>query len=85
MRKRPRCEAKVTETGGGAFHFELTIVHDVPRGRTTVAINGDVTVGADNRVAKVAYVTAVNGHKTFNLTTSMEFSDYGAPVRVEKP
>lgn len=82
MRRR---DAKVTETGNGVFHFEMTVARQDPRGKTTIAINGDVTVGADNRVAKVDYTSQVDGPISLHIKTSMEFTDYGAPVRVEKP
>ena len=85
-----RHEAKITETGRGVFHFEMTF----PRGEIsgidiTVATNGDVTVGADGRVAKVAYQTdykrSDRPQLDLHFATLMEFSGYGAPVMVEKP
>jgi hypothetical protein len=74
---------KITETGRGVFHVEMTRERGEPR--TTITISGDVLVGADNRVAKVNYTTVMSGAQNYEATTEMVFSNYGAPVRVEKP
>ncbi|MEU4367324.1 hypothetical protein [Micromonospora chersina] len=91
-----RNDATVTRTGQRAYHFSVE-----PTGGSTgfdagvplvsEKIVGDVTLGADNRIAALAYdVTLVfrkNG--TVGPPTStqvtMAFSGYGLPVTVERP
>lgn len=81
--------AKVTETAGGGYHFEVTVTDP----RNAIAADsfvGDVTVGADNRIATVSYdrtarSTIRGANFTYHLQVVIELSDYGLPVRVEKP
>lgn len=82
MRQR---DAKIAAVGVGAFHFAMSVPRDDPRGRSDVAIDGDVLVGADNRVARVTYKSIVSGFINAELMTVMEFFGYGTPVKVEKP
>lgn len=82
MRQR---DAKIAVAGVGAYHFAMTVPREDPRGQSNVAIDGDVLVGADNRVAKVIYKSIVSGFTNAELMTVMEFFGYGTPVKVEKP
>jgi hypothetical protein len=78
-------DARITETGVGAFHFEMTFPREDPRGKSIVAIAGELAVGTDNHVAKVIYRSLVSGFVNAEINTVMEFSNYGAPVKVQKP
>jgi hypothetical protein len=80
-----RRDAKITEAGAGVFPFELRVERKMPDGTEIVAFSGEVTVGADNRVAKVAYKAVVSGARNVEITTVMHFSHYGEPVVYEKP
>jgi hypothetical protein len=76
--------AVITKSGAG-FHFEVTIDGDLP-----VTLVGDVTVGADNRIAAVAYEETLhfekNGHTEVSTeSVTVELSEYGTPVTVEQP
>ncbi|GAA4570008.1 hypothetical protein GCM10023176_27760 [Micromonospora coerulea] len=81
--------ATVTEKAPGVYHFQLTLknVSDEILADNFV---GDVTIGADNRIAKVSYdrATRTNIHGsryTYHLQVVIELSDYGMPVKVERP
>jgi hypothetical protein len=81
--------AKVTETAGGAYHFEVT-VKDPSQQIAADRFVGEVTLGADNRIAKVAYERVVQSNMrgeafTYHLHVVIELSDYGTPVQVETP
>jgi hypothetical protein len=76
--------AKISQTGPDTYHFEVAIV---PRSnlRDGKAI-GDVTVGSDHRVAKVSYEATMHfATETFVVDETLELSDYGTPVTVERP
>ncbi|MCM0677167.1 hypothetical protein NCC78_21100 [Micromonospora phytophila] len=80
--------AKVTETAGG-YHFEVT-VEDRRSHIVADSFVGDVTLGADNRIATVTYDrtarSSIRGENfTYHLHVAIELSDYGMPVKVEKP
>lgn len=81
--------AKVTETAGGGYHFEVTVT-DRRNAIVADSFVGDVTLGADNRIATVAYDRTARANLrganfTYHLHVVIELSDYGLPVRVEKP
>lgn len=74
--------AVITQNDAG-FHFEVTANQE----QTLV---GDVTLGADKRIAKVTYDETFRSGKNGDVSTStssmtVELSDYGTPVRVERP
>jgi hypothetical protein len=75
--------AKVTKTGADTYHFEATGTKD----GGAVTFTGDVTVGADDRIAKVTYdwklKYAQGGFRTSGVV--LEYSGYGDPVTVEAP
>lgn len=80
--------AKISQTGPDTYHFEAPFrVFGTFDNNKMV---GDVTVGADHRVAKVMYkITfahsgSVDG-TVLDVTVTMELSDYGAPVTVNRP
>ena len=83
--------SKVTESRPGVFHFELTLKPETtPRTTLKQSIAGDVTLGADKRIATIAYTRTTRATKdefssTETTEVTMAFSDYGAPVRAEKP
>ncbi|MCW3813598.1 hypothetical protein ONA91_03875 [Micromonospora sp. DR5-3] len=88
--------ATVTKTGERAYHFSVE-----PTGKATgfdagaplasEKVVGDVTLDADNRVAKldyeVTYVWKKDGKvgPPTTVQVTMAFSDYGLPVKVEPP
>ncbi|MEH0827772.1 MULTISPECIES: hypothetical protein [unclassified Micromonospora] len=83
-----RAGAKVTETRGGAYHFEVEVKDDPSRGVVDRLV-GEVTLGADKRIAKVAYdrtASVTRGEVyTYHLHVVTELSDYGTPVKVKPP
>jgi len=72
--------AKISQTDANTYHFEVTL----PANITKV---GDVTVGADQRVSKVVYKVTEHSTKLKDPSyfETMQFSDYGAPVTVDRP
>ncbi|MEU7867143.1 hypothetical protein [Dactylosporangium sp. NPDC049140] len=76
--------AKISQTGPDKYHFEVTIP---PRtGLIDGKVVGDVTVGSDHRVAKVVYeATLRSATETGVVDETLELSDYGSPVTVERP
>lgn len=73
--------AVIRQTGAD-FHFEVTVAG--------VALTGDVTLGADNRIASVTYEQTHRIEKGGQVEVStasvtVALSDYGTPVRVEQP
>jgi hypothetical protein len=84
--------AKVTETPGGAYHFEVQVeVKDAPLRGVVDRLVGEVTLGADKRIATVAFDRTVTGSVikgevfTTHLHVVTDLSDYGTPVKVEPP
>ena len=84
--------AKITEEGAGVYHFELALKPEVsPRTRVEQSIAGDVTVNADNRIARITYARTSEVSKDGRteppsvLDVTVELSGYGAPVNVTKP
>ena len=76
--------AKISQIGPDTYHFEVAIA---PRANLSdgKAI-GDVTVGSDHRVAKVVYEATMHFvTETFVVDETLELSDYGSPVTVERP
>jgi hypothetical protein len=79
---------KITQTGAGTYHFEVALKGDSAIKSGTLV--GDVTVDADKRIAKVTYERTTQAEKDGQALTStsvltVELSDYGTPVQVEKP
>lgn len=79
----------VTETGPGAYHFTVA-VKDLPAGWASDALEGDIRLDADNRVARVEYERAVEYDAKGRIdaarwTITMDLSGYGSPVTVEEP
>ncbi|MFI7279661.1 hypothetical protein ACIBOV_05285 [Micromonospora chersina] len=88
--------ATVTRTGDRAYHFSAE-----PTGKDTgfgpgaplesETVVGDVTLDAQNRIAKLDYELTLVWNKNGKIgppavvRVSMTFSDYGAPVTVERP
>jgi hypothetical protein len=73
--------AKISQTGPDTYHFEAPT--NSPKQRKSGAMIGDVTVGTDQRVANVAYEVVLDATDVLGVT--MELSDYGVPVTVERP
>jgi hypothetical protein len=87
-----QAEAKITKTGAGTYHFDATTQSADSLASYTTRFVGDVTLNASKRVAKVTYGwtltgTMKQGGKVFNrnVKATLEFSDYGTPVTVERP
>lgn len=79
----------VTETGTGTYHFKVSITN-LPEGRASDVIEGDIRLDARNRVAQVEYERAVEYDSKGRIdatkwTITMELSGYGSPVKVEEP
>jgi hypothetical protein len=72
--------ARISQIGPEKYHFEAPL--PVRKGLKSGTMTGDVTLGADQRVAKVVY--QVRLHATV-IGVTMELSDYGDPVTVERP
>lgn len=87
--------AKVVRTGAGTYHFETTKPFDDEYQAGADTVVGDVTVDGAKRIAKVTsasthkgqYKPGVKGGVAFHSTTvvTVELSDYGRPVKAEKP
>jgi hypothetical protein len=80
--------AKISQTAPDKYHVVVPIP---PRkgfngSMSSGTLVGDVTVGADKRIAKVAYEATVRGStETAVFDGAMELSGYGSPVTVERP
>jgi len=76
--------ATVRQTGPTTYHFEVAIP---PRGGLKEGtMVGDVTVGSDHRVAKVVYQATLRfASETDVVDGTLELSDYGTPVIVQRP
>jgi hypothetical protein len=75
---------KISQTGPDRYHFEVTLPprKAAPGGRMV----GNVTVGSDERIARVVYEATLRfATETAVLDATLELSDYGAPVTVERP
>ncbi|GGR66945.1 hypothetical protein GCM10010169_08220 [Micromonospora fulviviridis] len=88
--------ATVTRTGDRAYHFSVE-----PTGKDTgygpgaplesETVVGDVTLDAQNRIAKLNYELTLVWNKNGKIgppaivRVAMTFADYGAPVAVERP
>ncbi|MGR6316612.1 hypothetical protein Q2K19_09980 [Micromonospora soli] len=88
--------ATVTKTGQRAYHFSVEPTGKAagfdagaPLGREKVV--GDVTLDADDRIAKLDYEVTLVWNKDgqtgppTSVQVTMAFSDYGLPVKVEPP
>ncbi|SCG48082.1 hypothetical protein [Micromonospora inositola] len=88
-----QADAKITKTGAGTYHFVAASRDDDAIQSSTTTFVGDITVGADQRVATVTYEWATRGRTkrapqsdfAKNIRVTLELSDYGAPVKVERP
>jgi len=76
--------AKISQIGPDAYHFDVAIS---PRGGITGGkVVGDVTVGSDHRVAKVVYEVTLRSATEIDLfDATLQLSDYGSPVIVQRP
>ncbi|MEE6263480.1 hypothetical protein [Plantactinospora sonchi] len=87
-----QADAEITSTGERAYRFTAVSTVDEPSGSATVTFTGDVTLDAEGRVAKVTYQWEKRGRLTEppvdvanTVRATIGFSDYGLPVRVERP
>jgi hypothetical protein len=78
--------ATTSQNPDGSLHFQIRQAtnHDA------TVMDGDVTIGADGRVAKVAitgsWESTVKGRlDRGEFTTTLELSDYGLEVKVDRP
>ncbi|WP_406077503.1 hypothetical protein [Micromonospora sp. NBC_00858] len=81
--------AVITRTGADTYHFKVSLK------ASTAAIKGDtlagdVVLGADKRIAKVAYertrqVSKGGQTHTDTSVATVQLSDYGTPVQVKRP
>ena len=79
-----RSGARISQAGPDTYHFEVAIAPrpNLSDGKAV----GDVTVGSDHRVAKVAYEATMHfATETFVVDWTLELSDYGTPVTAERP
>jgi hypothetical protein len=79
-----RSGARISQTGPDTYHFEVAVA---PRPNLSDGkVVGDVTLGSDHRVAKVVYEATMHfATETFVADETLEFSDYGTAVTVERP
>lgn len=79
-----RSGARISQTGPDTYHFEVAVA---PRPNLSDGkVVGEVTVGSDHRVAKVVYEATMHfATETFVADETLELSDYGTPVTVERP
>lgn len=76
--------ATISQTGPDKYHFEVAV--PARKGLTGGDMVGDVTIGSDNRVAKVVYKATLNSAGGQDvLDGTLELSGYGNPVKVERP
>ena len=77
--------AKVTETSGGAYDFDVQVAQQ----GVTDRLVGQVTLDADKRIGNVVYdrtVSVTEGHVfDYQLHVVIELTDYGTPVKVDPP
>ncbi|MGY0003425.1 hypothetical protein [Micromonospora sp. I033] len=91
-----KTDATVTRTGDRVYHFRVEPTGkdtgygpDAPLESETVV--GDVTLDAQNRIAKLDYELTLVWNKNgkigppATIRVTILFSDYGAPVTVERP
>ncbi|WP_189194228.1 hypothetical protein [Micromonospora fulviviridis] len=88
LRVLTQAGATVTEQSPGVYHFEVSVPD--PSGEIVAdRLVGEVTVGADDRIAKVAYDRtsrmARSRDYTVRLKVVIELSGYGLPVQVKPP
>jgi hypothetical protein len=80
--------ATITENADGTLHFEYTVKSD--GGKSTQKRKGDVTLDAHKRIAKVSttftWSSTVKGKlQSGKGKLTFELSDYGIPVKVQRP
>ncbi|WP_433285433.1 hypothetical protein [Micromonospora sp. CA-244673] len=80
--------ATVTEPSSGVYHFDVSM-SDPAAEIIADRLVGEVTVGADGRIAKVSYDRASRMVRTKDYTSHLkvviELSGYGLPVAVKAP
>ncbi|MET7952301.1 hypothetical protein [Micromonospora sp. NPDC005324] len=81
--------AKITETSGGTYRFEVQI-NNVPLRTDVNLLVGEVALDADRRIARMVYdrtaiYSVYDEVETLRLKVEIALSDYGAPVEVEPP
>ncbi|MEU9738422.1 hypothetical protein AB0E12_04400 [Micromonospora chersina] len=88
LRVLTRAGATVTEQSPGVYHFEVS-APDPSNEIIADRLVGEVTVGADGRIAKVAYDRTSRMVRTRDYTSHLrvviELSGYGLPVTVKVP
>ena len=87
-----QADAKITKTGARTYHFDAGSRTDNAIESSTSRFVGDITVGADQRVATVTYEWTTRGktkvggnHISKTIRVTLKMSDYGTPVQVERP
>jgi hypothetical protein len=83
-------KATTVQNPDGTLHFEYTTRVKEGAGDSSVTRVGDVTLGVDGRIAKVALTatwqsTAKGRLDTGTFTTTLELFDYGLTVLVQRP
>jgi hypothetical protein len=81
-------DATITENADGTLHFEYTVKSD--GGKSTVTRRGDVTLDDHKRIARVATTVTWSSTVKGKLQSgkgklTFELSDYGVPVKVQRP
>jgi hypothetical protein len=85
-------DAKITKVNANTYHFEIVLQPPKPSGASSskpiVTYTGDLVVdAAAQHIAKVTFEVTERGDSTATSPTqvTLEFSDYGSPVPVERP
>ncbi|TYB34256.1 hypothetical protein FXF50_28480 [Micromonospora sp. AP08] len=88
LRVLTRAGATVTEQSPGVYRFDVS-VPDPSREIVADRLVGEVTVGADDRIARVSYDRTSRMVRTkdytYRLKVVIELSGYGLPVKVKAP
>ncbi|WP_262281741.1 hypothetical protein [Micromonospora sp. MA102] len=88
LRVLDRAGATVTEQSPGVYHFDVS-APDASNEILADRLVGEVTVGADGRIAKVAYERTSRMLRSKDFTSHLrvviELSGYGLPVTVKAP
>ena len=90
--------AVITSSGPDAYHFTFAVAtKDLLPSSLYDRFAGDVTVGADHRIAAVTYERKLQWHRSpprpdgrgdgppVDFIVTMAFSDYGVPVKITAP
>lgn len=81
-------DAIITENADGTLHFEYTVKRN--GGKSTSTTRGDVTLDTHKRIARVATTLTWSSTVKGRLDSgkgklTIELSDYGVPVKVQRP